>query len=86
MDFLCRVINRSILHERGIDGYETYVVKHAPFIISKLTEFYTRTYIGFFFTINWNCTRMVGRKQKFRAQRQHFRKEFIKIGILLIEE
>lgn len=43
MDFLCRVINRSILHERDIDGYETYVVKHAPFIISKLTEFYTRT-------------------------------------------
>lgn len=49
MDFLCSVINRSILHERDIDGYETYVVKHAPFIISKLTEFYIGTYIGVFF-------------------------------------
>lgn len=44
MDFLSRVINRSILHERDIDGYETYVVKHAPFIMPKLTEFHTGTY------------------------------------------
>lgn len=49
MDFLCRVINRSILHERDIDEYETYVVKHAPFIISKLRKFYTGSYIGFLF-------------------------------------
>lgn len=48
MDFLCRVINRSTLHERDINGYETYVVKHAPFIISKLTECCAGTYIGFF--------------------------------------
>lgn len=48
MDFLCRVVNRSILHERDINGYETYVVKHAPFIISKLTECCAGTYIGFF--------------------------------------
>lgn len=49
MDFLSRVINRSILHERDIDGYEIYVVKHAPFVISKLTEFHTGTYIGRFY-------------------------------------
>lgn len=87
MDFLCRVINRSILHEKDIDGYGTYVVKHAPFIISKLTEFYSGTYmLFFFFSISRNCTRMVGRKQIFRAQCQHFGKEFIKMGALLIEE
>lgn len=49
MDFLSRVINRSILHERDIDGYEIYVVKHALFIISRLTEFHTGTYIGRFY-------------------------------------
>lgn len=49
MDFLSRVINRSILHERDIDGYEIYVLKHGPFVISKLTEFHTGTYIGRFY-------------------------------------
>lgn len=49
MDFFSRVINRSILHERDIDGYEIYVVKHAPFIILKLTEFHTVTYIERFY-------------------------------------
>lgn len=49
MDFLSRVINRSILHERDIDGYEIYVVKHAAFIISKLREFHTGTYTERFY-------------------------------------
>lgn len=49
MDFLSRVINRSIQHERDIDGYEIYVVKHAPVIIPKLREFHTGTYIDRFY-------------------------------------
>lgn len=52
MDFLSRVINRSIRHERGIDGCETYVVKRAPFIISELTEFHTATCQSNFISIN----------------------------------
>lgn len=44
MDFFSRVINRSIRHERDIDGYEMYVVKHNPLIISKLRHFHTGTY------------------------------------------
>lgn len=49
MDFFSRVINRSIQHERDIDGYEIYVVKHTPFIISKLRQFHTGTYIQRFY-------------------------------------